>query len=404
MDIKGIYNTAKVFTNNIEEDAVIQIQNMMNDKVSQNANIRIMPDVHLGKDCVIGFTSSYTGKINPSYVGADVACGVYAYELPYNISIKKLDENVKKIPAGFHNVHETPIKLDESFFKNFLDNLKDLCKRLNADEDYIMRSLGTLGSGNHFLEVDVDERGVQWVVVHSGSRNLGAKIYEYYDNLIKDKTCIINSISSYKKEGLDLIRNYFNGKDIKTSIRYLEVALNQIKELYNSSYLTGNDAAQYLADSSIAYIFADISRTWMLKTLIGEEYLNPFNFVTSVHNYIDGNYIRKGAIDASLGKKIIIPLNMRDGSLICVGKGNKDWNYSAPHGAGRIMSRTEARKTLNIKDFEASMKGIHSTCINEYTIDESPKVYKKAKEIEKLIAPTAEVIHHLKPIWNFKGV
>ena len=399
--IEGKYASAKVFTDNIEESASQQILTLCNQSFVDGCKIRIMPDVHAGTGCVIGFTADLGDKAVPSLVGVDQGCGMLVAELGKNhIDPKKLDGVIhERVPAGMA-VHEKPT-LEE----NFLDNLT--CKDFLHNIDWIVRSLGTLGGGNHFIELDKDEDNNEYLVIHTGSRNLGKQVAEHHQNVAisnlkgknKKKEAIDALIKQLKAEGRE--------KEISQKISELNFKFPDIPN--ELCYLEGKDREAYLHDMKICQNFATMNRLHIMNEILNgvglQEKIPEIHFFQTVHNYIDmsDNIIRKGSVSAKKGEKLIIPLNMKDGSLICIGKGNPDWNCSAPHGAGRMYSRVAAKKAFSVDEFKEQMDGIYSTSVNEDTLDECPMAYKPAQEIIDAISPTVEIINHIKPVYNFKA-
>lgn len=360
-----------------------------------------MPDVHAGTGCVIGFTADLGNKVIPSIVGVDIGCGMLVAELGKNyIDPKKLDDVIHaRIPAGMA-VHENPT-LEEDFLYNLT------CKDFLHNIDWIVRSLGTLGGGNHFIELDEDDDGNQYLVIHTGSRNLGKQVAEHHQNVaisnLKGKNkkkeiinAIIKQLKAEKKE-----------KEISQKLFELNFKFPDIPN--ELCYLEGKDREAYLHDMKICQNFATMNRLHIMNEILNgvglQEKIPEIHFFQTVHNYIDmsDNIIRKGSVSAKKGEKLIIPLNMKDGSLICIGKDNPDWNCSAPHGAGRMYSRVAAKKAFSIDEFKKQMDGIYSTSVNEDTLDECPMAYKPAQEIIDAISPTVEIINHIKPVYNFKA-
>lgn len=357
IELRGKYNNAIVYTDNIEQEAISQIITLLNQPFADQNPIRFMPDVHAGKGCTIGFTMKMDKIVCPNLVGVDIGCGVLVAKLGnIDIDFEKLDRVIReRVPFGF-NVHDyqRPFHLEDLMMYDSLGN-----------KDSILKSLGTLGSGNHYIEINVDEHNDKYLVIHSGSRNLGVQVCEHYQKMAREKC-------TRAAKGLE--------------------------------YLTGQDYEDYTHDMMITQRYAKANRRRMAGEIIenmGWEILEIFQ---TIHNYIDEEgYVRKGAVSARLGEKLIIPLNMRDGSLICVGKGNPDWNYSAPHGAGRILSRGKAKRELDLETFQNEMEGVYSTCIDKARLDESPMAYKDYKEIISNIGDTVDIISHIKPLYNFKG-
>ncbi len=365
--VQGKYNTAKVFTKNIDEKALEQIIEFCDQEFAQGSKIRIMPDCHAGAGCVIGFTADLGDKVIPNLVGVDIGCGMYVAELgKVDMDLPKLDRIINRyIPAGMDIHDRRMVNFNE------LDNL--YCYRDLKNMPRIENSLGTLGGGNHFIECNIDPEGNTYLVLHSGSRNLGKQVADLYQKLAIDRQ-----------------KNKSNGSKVANP------AL---------CYLTGKQKDQYLHDMAICQGYAALNRETMAEMILDRMSLASKNHFHTIHNYIDfkDNIIRKGSVAAYEGEKIIIPINMRDGSIIARGKGNPDWNYSAPHGAGRLMSRTQAKQRVSLAEFEKSMQGIYTTSVNSNTLDESPMAYKPLKEIVDNIQDAAEITAIIKPIYNFKS-
>ncbi len=396
----------KIFTNNIGEKAKEQIDLLLNQESFKDCKIRIMPDVHAGSGCVIGFTGNLGDKVIPNIVGVDIGCGMLCVELGrVNIDLERLDKIVHEfVPSGF-KVHE---ERKHRFIE--LNQLK--CYQELKDTQRLERSLGTLGGGNHFIEIDVDEEDNKYLVIHTGSRNLGKQVAEYYQELA-NQLCNYN-IGEYKERQQDLIKEYKEQnrkQEIQTALEELkkEYNVNQNKIPKELAYLEGKYRDDYLHDMKICQEFAVRNRDSIAREILfnyfTKELIPVCNKFETIHNYIsfEDNIIRKGAISAKRGEKVLIPMNMRDGCIIAIGKGNDDWNQSAPHGAGRIMSRMQAKETFELKDFQESMKEIYTTSVNESTIDEAPFVYKPMQEIIDYIGDTVEIVKIIKPIYNFKA-
>ena len=361
-----------------------------------------MPDSHVGVSSPIGLTMTYTDKIVPGLIGTDASCSMSYIKVP-EIDLHTLDKIIHQhIPSGFE-IHK-PGKLSNKTVKQTIALLDRLNMPLRDElKSRIINSIGTLGSGNHFLEVDKSiETNQNYLVVHSGSRNLGLQIYKYYQdkaiqNLKSNKYNIDNMIKQMKEEGRE--------SEIESVIKKMKDNNKDIPK--DLSYLEGNDLNNYLEDIEIADKYADLNRRTIIEIIFGKLGLktHKMNIMTTKHNYIDTKHkiLRKGAVSAYEDEEIFIPFNMRDGSIIAIGKGNENWNCSAPHGAGRLMSRSKAKENISLDDFVESMKGIYSSSIKESTIDESPMAYKNAKEIESLISDTVEVREHLKPLYNYKA-
>lgn len=407
--LKGKYNYAKVFTNNIDENAKNQIIELLNQKFVEDAMIRIMPDVHTGKGSVIGFTADLGEKVIPNIVGVDIGCGIICVKLE-NIEITNKDlENLdnlikyeKLIPAGF-NIRDKALFTEEELNIDKLYCYNHL-KGLNR----ILRSVGTLGGGNHFIEIAKDEEKNLYLLIHSGSRNLGKQIADYYQKLaIKETRAKYNR--NHLEEKIKNLEEKKQTESVKAHIKRYKRKISSPKIPRDLSYISGSLRKMYLNDMRIAQSYASLNRKTMarkiIKVLYKEDILDEMTYFETIHNYIDfkDNIIRKGAISANKNELIIIPINMQYGSILAVGKGNEDWNYSAPHGAGRIMSRREARKVLSLKTMKEKMKGIFSTSLSSRTLDESPEAYRPANEIIKHTKDTMEIISILKPIYNYKS-
>ena len=402
----------KIFTKNIEQETIKQINLLLDQEPFKDCKVRIMPDVHAGKGCVIGFTADLGEKVIPNIVGVDIGCGMLCVELGnIELDLEKLDNIINQcIPAG-RNIREHKLI-------NFEKNNELYCLRELKETNKFNRAIGTLGGGNHFIEVDADEEGNKYLVIHTGSRNLGKQVADYYQNLAIE-LCSGKDEMYQKKE--EIIRTYKEqGKksEIQKALRELEKEYKENKpNLPNElCYLTGKYREMYLHDMRICQEYASLNRLHIAREILFHYFqltvispiINPpileKRFET-IHNYIsfEDNIVRKGAISAKKGEKVLIPINMRDGSIIAVGKGNIDWNNSAPHGAGRIMSRMKAKETFNLEEFKDSMKDIYSTSVVEETIDEAPFVYKPMQEIIDNIKDTVEIIKIIRPIYNFKA-
>lgn len=395
----------KIFTKNIEQEAIGQIDELLNQEAFKDSKIRIMPDVHAGKGCVIGFTGDLGDKVIPNIVGVDIGCGMLCVELGnIDLDLERLDNIIRQyVPSGFE-VH------DERKYK-FL-KLQDLkCYRELKDTKRLERSIGTLGGGNHFIEIDIDEDDNKYLVIHTGSRNLGKQVAEYYQELA-NQLCNYN-IGEYKEKQKQLIEEYKEKgrkQEIQSALEELrkEYQVNKNKIPKDLAYLEGQYREDYLHDMKICQEFACLNRKIIAIEIMKQlncELSFPGNNFETIHNYIsfEDNIVRKGAISAKKGEKVLIPMNMRDGCIIGIGKGNDDWNQSAPHGAGRIMSRMKAKETFNLDEYKESMNGIYTTSVNEETIDEAPFVYKPMEEIIDCIGDTVDIIKIIKPIYNFKA-
>ncbi|EQB87092.1 RNA-splicing ligase RtcB [Clostridium punense] len=402
--IQGKYNSAKVFTDNIEQEAINQLVELCNQPFLEGCKVRIMPDTHKGAGCVIGFTADLGDKVIPNIVGVDIGCGMLTVNIgKLNIDLALLDEIINKyVPSG-KNTHEGRMVKFEK-----LQELK--CFRNLKNTKWIERSIGTLGGGNHFIEVDKDEDENLYLVIHSGSRNLGTQVADLYQNLAIDLCSGKEEYFTKKDEIIKEFKAAGRRKEIEGELKSLKKLYDDLMPTYprDLCFLTGKYKEEYLHDMNICQEYATLNRKVMadiiLNKLLGKG-LEEFEHFTTIHNYINfkDNIIRKGSVSAYEGEKLIIPINMRDGSLICIGKGNEDWNFSAPHGAGRLMSRTKAKEKINYEEFKKSMEGIYSTSITEATIDEAPMVYKSMEEIIENIRETVDILGIIKPIYNFKA-
>jgi len=371
IELQGKYNTAKVFTDNIEQEAISQIINLLNQEFVQGSQIRIMPDTHAGAGCTIGTTMTITDKVVPNLVGLDIGCGMETVILrDTHVELQQLDKVIHEhIPAGF-SIRRKPHMFMEEV------NLNELRCSNQVNLNRAELSLGTLGGGNHFIELDKDDDGRLWLVVHSGSRNLGKQVAEYYQ---------------------------------KAAAKKLEK--KRIKVDKNLAFAEGQMFDDYIHDMVITQRYAELNRKAIVREIVKQMKFKVEDSFTTIHNYIetspsqglDTRILRKGAISAKAGERVLIPINMRDGSLICIGRGNPDWNYSAPHGAGRRMSRSAAKGSITLSQFKESMEGIYSSTLNKSTIDEAPFAYKPMDEITANIADTAEIIQIIKPLYNFKA-
>ena len=400
-EIHGKYSSAKIFTHDCDDRSRQQIKEFCDSPASSENKIRIMPDVHAGAGCVIGFTAEYTDKIIPHVIGVDIGCGMLVMDLGRrDIDLDELDRVIReRVPAGF-NVHDEP-----TMSSGILDWLS--CRDKLRNIERIERSVGTLGGGNHFIEVDVDDEGRKYLVIHTGSRNLGKQVADYYQNLAVSNLKGRNKIAAEKKELIRKLSAQGRQKDIAEALK--TIRRDSSEDIPDHlCYLEDQDMRYYLGDMRLCQYVASQNRTKILLSILGglsllSVYQDRFVLET-IHNYIDSHgIIRKGAVSAKAGEKLIIPLNMRDGSLICVGKGNPDWNYSAPHGAGRLCSRKKARETFSVAEYQKQMNGIFTTSADKSTLDECPMAYKPSEEIIEAIEPTVEIVKHIRPIYNFKA-
>jgi len=371
----------KIFARTIEPDAIDQIKNLMEYPPYAKEKIRIMPDVHLGKGCTIGTTMTISDSLTPNLVGVDIGCGMLTIKLKnQKINYKKLDSIIRmNVPHGF-NIHSSQAA-EFDFSK--------IRATRNIDIDRAKLSIGSLGGGNHFIEIGESDKGNLYLIIHSGSRKLGTDICNYYQKLALEQLT-----ERYLEENKDEIPSKKGKRKRRLNIPNRDLA-----------HLTGKDFDDYMNDMQIVQKYASLNRATMAQIIIDKCGFEELDRFETIHNYIDfeNMILRKGAVSAQKGEKLLIPFNMRDGSLICVGKGNADWNYSAPHGAGRLMSRTQARRELDMDEFKNSMKDIFTTSLKKSIIDEAPKAYKPMDEIINAIGDTAEIVEKIKPLYNFKA-
>ena len=398
-EIKGKLNTAICYAKVVEDEAIEQIRRMCDYKLTEGSRVRIMPDVHSGKGCTIGTTMTIVDKACPNIVGVDIGCGMYTVKLAEKeLDFAAIDEACHFLPSG-KNVWEGR--------KEHFDLTGLKCYRSLKDTKRLERSLGTLGGGNHFIEVDRASDGTNYLVIHSGSRNLGKQVAEIYQQLAvdlhmgKEKYFIKRDeiIRTYKEEGrkgeiqdaLKKLKNDFETQDLLVP--------------EDLCWLYGTFLEDYLADVEICQRFAKRSRELMAEVILERCNLHAVESFHTIHNYIDTEemILRKGSIAAHAGEKVLIPINMRDGSVIAVGKGNPEWNYSAPHGAGRLMSRSKAKENLDLDSYKKAMEGIYTTSVNESTLDEAPMAYKALEDIIDVIRDSVDIIEVMKPVFNFKA-
>ena len=391
----------KFFAETIDPKAYGQVLTLAYQPAFDGCKIRIMPDVHPGSGCVIGFTANLGEKVIPNIVGVDIGCGMLTVELgQIDIDFEKLDEVIRNyVPSG-RQVHKAAT-CKSKFLKELYcyDHLKNIA--------WIRCSLGTLGGGNHFIEIDEDTHGNKFLVIHTGSRNLGKQVADYYQHVAIDNLTGVNDIGQVRKELIESLKTQGREKEISKALEELTANFQPKtkgvpKEL---SYLEGRDRLNYLHDMQLCQEFAVDNRAWIANVICHHMGWVKKNQFETIHNYIEPgtNMVRKGAISAKYGERVLIPMNMRDGCIVGIGKGNEDWNCSAPHGAGRLMSREEAKEVVSLKEFASSMKGIYTTSVNNSTIDEAPMVYKSADEIQKLVVDTINIERIIKPIYNFKS-
>lgn len=401
--IKGVYNQAKIFADKVDDACIEQIRGLLDLEVFKGAQIRIMPDCHSGAGCVIGFTADLGDKIIPNVVGVDIGCGMLTVELgKIDIDLERLDQVIRAhVPSG-REVHEGRLLR--------FGQMQDMeCYRELKDTKKIQRSIGTLGGGNHFIEIDVDGEGNKYLVIHTGSRQLGKQTAEYYQKIAVG----IHTGKEPMWEEEERIKAEYKAagrrSEIQDALKKLHRDFRQTPPdvPWDYCFLHGRFSKMYLHDMRICQEFADENRKMIARLIVDDYGFRPLGSFTTVHNYIDHdlNIIRKGAVSAQKGERILIPLNMRDGSLLCLGKGNPDWNYSAPHGAGRRYSRSEAKRIFTVDQYEQTMRaaGIFSTSVNASTLDECPMAYKGMEDILGHIGDTAEIVSFLKPVYNFKA-
>lgn len=396
-EIKGKVNTAICYATVVEDEAIEQIRRMCDYPMSEGSQIRIMPDVHFGKGCTIGTTMTITDKAVPNVVGVDIGCGMYTVNLGHQeIDFDKLDMVAHAIPHGSDVWKERKVKFD-------LTRLE--CYRELKETKRLEKSVGTLGGGNHFIEVDVASDGTKYLVIHSGSRNLGKQVAEIYQQLAID---LNKGIEPYLEAREELIKTYKEQgrrNEIEAALKQLKWEKQEMTIPMDLCFVYGKYLDQYLHDVEICQEFALLNREKMAEIILEKCGLTGTDGFHTIHNYIDTKemILRKGSIAAHKGEKVLIPINMRDGSVLAVGKGNPEWNYSAPHGAGRIMSRAKAKSTLSMEEYQETMKGIYTTSVSKATLDEAPMAYKSLEDIIDVIRDSVDIIEVMKPIYNFKS-
>lgn len=401
-ELNGEYNNCKVFTDNVDNETIGQLIALLNQESAKGSRIRIMPDTHAGKGSVIGTTMTLHGKVIPNLVGVDIGCGMLCIKLKEKrVDLPKLDSVIRKyVPSGF-NIHETAIASSE------VDSL-ECAKFVDVEKAY--KSLGTLGGGNHFIELDKDDEDNLYLVIHTGSRHLGIEVCNHYQNKgydeIKSK-CLGGDLPTLTKQLITKLKAEGREKELSKAIKALKESYikNTISVPQALAYVEGDTFNSYIHDMKLTQEHASINRSTIVHSIMKNMNLHEVERFETIHNYIDTEnmILRKGSVSAQENEKLIIPMNMRDGSLICVGKGIPDWNYSAPHGAGRIMSRAKAKESVGMDEFRKSMEGIYSTSISSGTLDESPMVYKPMQEIIDNIQDTVDIVKIIKPIYNFKA-
>lgn len=397
LEIKGKYNTAIVYTNEIDSASRGQVEQLCDQEFAKGEKIRMMPDIHAGAGCTIGTTMTISDKIVPNLVGVDIGCGMHTVMLKEKrIEMPRLDKVIREnVPSGME-IREKPHK-----YANDVRIEELRCyKHINAERAVL--SVGTLGGGNHFIEVDKDDEGLLYLVIHTGSRYLGKQVAEYYQKLGYEKL---------SKRSDDEIKDFIARLKEEGRTSEIESELKAFKSSkhtdipFSLAYVEGEDFDDYIHDMEIVQEFADFNRKAIAERILKEMKLHETDSFTTIHNYIDtkNKILRKGSVSAEKGERLLIPINMRDGSLLCVGKGNDDWNCSAPHGAGRLMSRSEAKNSFTVSEFKKQMDGIYTTSVSSATLDECPMAYKGMDAIVNNIGPTADIIKIIKPIYNYKA-
>lgn len=397
IEVKGKYNKAKIFTDVVDNASISQVVLLLNQEFIAGSRIRFMPDIHAGAGCTIGTTMTITDKIVPNLVGVDIGCGMECVRIKEkHIELQKLDKLIySKIPSGF-NIRQTTHK----YYDNI--NLEDLYCYHMINADRAEKSLGTLGGGNHFIEMDKDDEGNIYIVIHSGSRHLGVEVADYYQNMGYEA---LNKVSKEEIDSL-VAELKANGKEKEIQKAILKLKKSKQTNIPKSlAYVSGKLFYDYIHDMEIVQKYAELNRKAIMDEIIKGMKLHIEEQFTTIHNYIDieDMILRKGAVSAKKEEKLLIPINMRDGSLICIGKGNDDWNQSAPHGAGRLMSRSQAKESFTVSEFKKQMAGIYSTSVSKDTLDECPMVYKRMEDIIDNIGDTVDIVKVIKPIYNFKA-
>lgn len=399
MNIIGQYTTAKVMTDCIEDEAIAQIKQVCDLNIFKDSKICIMPDVHAGKGCTIGFTAKVKGFAIPNLVGVDISCSISTYKLnTKELNFDKLDDIIRNNIGYGMNCRNTISPLVDKF----KDKVYSVCNDINdlSNLEYHLKNIGTIGGGNHFIEVNRDQDGYLWLTLHFGSRNFGKKICDFHQNI---------PFKLIKEESYQAFLKKLQNTDPKDRQKLvIERKVNAFKNNSDLAYIQDKYLDKYIEHMLIAQEYSELNHKVVLDEILSKLHLTVIDSIFTNHNYIeklDNGYmmIRKGAISAKKGQRCIIPLNMAEGSLICIGKGNENWNYSAPHGAGRVLSRNKAKSNLSIEEFKEKMTGIYTTCINESTLDESPMAYKDKNIILNSIGETVDIIEQIKPVYNFKA-
>ncbi len=397
IELKGKYNQAKIFTDVVDEASISQVLLLLNQEFVSGSKIRLMPDIHAGAGCTIGTTMTIVDKVVPNLVGVDIGCGMETIRIKEShIELQKLDKLIyEKIPSGFNVREKTHRYFDEI-------NLEDLFCYKYIDPKRAEKSLGTLGGGNHFIEANKDDDGNIYIVVHSGSRHLGLEVANYYQEEGYKR------LNGSSKKDIDSLISDLKIQGRKREIQKSITALKNTKRTNipkQLAYVSEELFAQYIHDMKIVQRYAELNRQAMMDEIVKGMKIHVMEQFTTIHNYIDTEamILRKGAVSARLGEELLIPINMRDGSLICIGKGNDDWNQSAPHGAGRLMSRSVAKESFTVSEFKNQMSGIYTTSVNKDTLDECPMAYKGIDDIVNNIGDTVNIVQAIMTIYNFKA-
>lgn len=396
LELRGKYAEAKVFTDVVDQDSISQVICLLNQPYMAGSRVRMMPDIHAGLGCTIGTTITVGDQICPNLVGVDIGCGMETIRVKEkHIELQQLDKLIRReIPSGF------AIRNKAHRYNDYVDLDALHCSKY-VKLDYARNSLGTLGGGNHFIEADKDDEGNIYIVIHSGSRHLGVEICKYYQN------AGYKTMATVSAEAIEQLRESLRKagrlQDMDEELKRLKE--NRIYVPKTLAFVEGELMEQYLHDMKIAQEFAAYSRKAMVDVIVKGMGLHIVDQFTTIHNYIDLEHriLRKGAVSAQKGEKLLIPINMRDGSLICIGKGNEEWNFSAPHGAGRLMSRSDAKNSFTVSEYKKQMEDIYTTSVSRGTLDECPMAYKNMEDIVDNIGPTADIVDIIKPIYNFKA-
>lgn len=395
MIIEGRYASARVYASEVEQEAIDQIRAMCNQEFTSGSSIRIMPDVHAGKGCTIGTTMTISDKVVPNIVGVDIGCGMYTLRLEAsNIDLARLDEAAHGVPSGMHIWPGETERFP-------LEELR--CAGALKNMDRLKRSLGTLGGGNHFIEVDRAADGTLYLVIHTGSRNLGKQVAEHYQDMAIELAREGRYRAQARKALIDRLKAEGRADSIQAELEAIDGQRADVPA--DLCWLYGDALSDYLHDVDICQRFAHRNREMIAQILLERTGLTGADGFHTIHNYIDTGemILRKGAIAAHKGERVLIPLNMRDGSVLALGRGNPEWNFSAPHGAGRRLSRKNARSMLSMAEYKSAMQGIYTTCVATSTLDESPMAYKAQEDIIGAIRESVDVIDVIKPIYNFKA-